>query len=40
MTGTALFLTLVGAGFLTHLLFRIIDVIERPSRPLPRAEAR
>ena len=40
MTGYTLFLTLVGAGFLTHLLFRVIDAIERPSRPLRRVETR
>lgn len=40
MTGCTLFLILVGAGFLTHQLFRIIDAIERPSRPFGRAGTR
>ncbi len=40
MTGYTLLLALVGVGFLTHLLFRIIDAIERPSRSFRRAETR
>ena len=32
MTGWTLFLTMVGIAFLTAQLFRVIDVIERPSR--------
>lgn len=34
MTGWTLFLTIVGVAFLTAQLFRLIDLIERPSRPL------
>lgn len=40
MTGYTLFLIFVGTGFLTHLLFRVIDAIERPSRSLRRAGTR
>ena len=32
MTGWTLFFTMVGVAFLTAQLFRVIDVIERPSR--------
>ena len=32
MTAWTLFLTIVGVAFLTAQLFRLIDLIERPSR--------
>lgn len=32
MTGWTLFLTIVGVAFLTAQLFRLIDLIERPTR--------
>lgn len=32
MTGWTLFFTIVGIAFLTAQLFRLIDLIERPSR--------
>ena len=32
MTGWSLFFVLVGVGFLTAQVFRLIDAIERPSR--------
>ena len=32
MTGWTLFLTFLGVAFLTAQLFRLIDLIERPSR--------
>ncbi len=41
MTGWSFFFVLVGVGFLAAQLFRIVDVIERPSqRPRRRAVAR
>ncbi|MDN0031742.1 hypothetical protein [Oscillibacter ruminantium] len=40
MTGWTLFFIMVGVGFLTAQLFRIIDAIERPSRRPRRAGAR
>ncbi|MEY8389372.1 hypothetical protein AALC17_19250 [Oscillospiraceae bacterium 38-13] len=36
MTGWTFFFTIVGVAFLTALLFRLIDLIERPARhPYP-----
>lgn len=32
MTGWSLFFVLVGVGFLTAQVFRLIDAIERPAR--------
>lgn len=33
MTGWVLFFTILGVAFLTAQLFRLIDLIERPSHP-------
>lgn len=40
MTGWTLLFILVGVGFLTNQFFRIIDVIERPSRHSRRVKSR
>ena len=39
MTGWSLFFVLVGVGFLTAQMFRLIDAIERPSQRTRRRTA-
>ncbi len=35
MTGWTLFFTILGVAYLIAQLFRLIDLIEHPSRPVP-----